>query len=75
MGNNGYGYTNRIGDIDAFTDEPELAKTQDLILAMNDAYVVYNYGNKSYEWYLSICRTCNAELVRRGEKEEPVHNP
>ncbi len=66
------GYTNKIGDIDAVTDNPENFSSSDLRRAIHDAKVVYEYGNKSYAWYEQVCRICNAELQRRGESTESV---
>lgn len=62
------GYTNAHSDIDVVTDSPEKYSSDDLRRAIRDAYNVYQYGNKSKEWYEQVRRICNAELKRRGEK-------
>ncbi len=66
------GYVNKIGDIDEITDNPEDYSSSDLRRAIHDAKVVYEYGNKSYAWYEQVCRICNSELQRRGERTEPT---
>lgn len=63
-------YVNKIGDIDAITDSPESYSSSDLRRAIRDAYNVYNYGNKSFEWYEQIKRICNEILEMRGETPE-----
>lgn len=63
-------YVNKIGDIDAITDSPESYSSSDLRRAIRDAYNVYNYGNKSFEWYEQVKRICNEILEMRGETPE-----
>lgn len=63
------GYTNKLGNIDEITDNPENYPSSILKNAINDAYTVYDYGNKSYQWYEQVCRICNEVLSMRGEKE------
>ena len=58
-------YTNMISDIDAITDNPENYPSNILKRAINEAYVVYESGNKSRDWYEQVKRICEAELSRR----------
>lgn len=75
MRTDNYGYTNKFGDIDVVTDDPESFSSQDLRRAIRDAYNVYNYKEtKSYEWYEQVWRICNEVLKYRGEVEEPKKN-
>lgn len=64
------GYTNKISDIDEVTDNPERYSSSDLRRTIHDAQTVYEYGNKSYEWYQQVKRICNEELKSRGESPE-----
>lgn len=71
-----YGFTNKFGDIDAVTDNPERYSSADLRRAIHDAYAVYEYKHtKSYEWYEQVWRICNEVLIERGEDEEPKQDP
>lgn len=58
-------YTNMISDIDTITDNPENYPSNILKRAINEAYVVYESGNKSRDWYEQVKRICEAELARR----------
>ncbi len=58
-------YTNMISDIDVITDNPENYPSNILKRAINEAYVVYESGNKSRDWYEQVKRICEAELARR----------
>lgn len=64
------GYTNQISDIDAVTDNPENYSSPNLRRAIHEAKVVYDYGNKPYEWYAQVRRICNEEVQSRGENPE-----
>lgn len=65
-----YGYTNKISDIDAITDNPEVYTSTDLRRAIHDAKTVYEHGNKSFAWCEQVKRICNEELKSRGERPE-----
>ena len=63
-------YVNKISNIDHITDYPENYSSSDLRRAVHDAYIVYQSGNKSSEWYEQVKRICNEILEMRGERPE-----
>ncbi len=63
-------YINAYSDIDDATEHPETYSTPDLRRIIRDAYNVYEYGNKSKDWYEQVKRICNSEITRRGENPE-----
>lgn len=52
----GYTVKNSIGLIDEYCDNPSRYQKWQLQSAINDAYIHYQYGNASKDWYDSVVR-------------------